>query len=132
MHHDSLSFCNRKYKTPPGCLTASEYQVKCDDYMIQWIYMNEELLKTLPDQFITQLGAQLRDFEKVSISPYLFDNEAKGYKTKFLSDNGIYYQLIGYGIANGQPVLVQLTLYKDFMSNDDIPAFARQFIRLTK
>jgi hypothetical protein len=56
----------------------------------------------------------------------------RGYKISFKSDNGTSYQIIAYGVANGQPVLVQLSLGKEPKTNDDIPEFARQIIKLTK
>ena len=128
---DSLSFCHNKYKAPAGCKTESEYQLQCNDYSIQWLYMNDEMLKTMPDQFVSQLAGQMQKFKKESITPLLLDKEVKGYKISFKSDNGISYQVIAYGVVNGQPVLVQLSLDKEPKTNDDIPEFARQLIKLT-
>ena len=129
---DSLSFCHNKYKAPTGCKTASEYQVQCDNYSIQWLYMNDEMFKTMPEQFVSQLAGQMKKFKKEPITPYLLDKEVKGYKISFKSDSGTQYQIIAYGVANGQPVLVQLSLDKEPKTNDDIPEFARQIVKLTK
>lgn len=129
---DSLNFCNKKYKAPTGCTTESEYQVKCDNYSIQWLYMTNEMLKTMPDQFVSQLAGQMKKFKKESITPYLLEQEVKGYKISFKSDGKTFYQIIAYGVAYGQPVLVQLSIDKEPRANDDIPEFARQILKLTK
>ena len=129
---DSLTFCFRKYKVPTGCTAESEYQVKCDNYSISWLYMNDQMLQLMPDQFVNQMAGQMKKFKKEPIICYLLDKEVKGYKISFRRDKGIGYQLIAYGVANGQPVLVQLSVDDEPKTNDDIPSFPKQIIRLTK
>ncbi len=129
---DSLTFCFIKYKVPTGCTAESEYQVKCDNYSIVWLYMNDQMLQVMPDQFVNQMAGQMKKFKKEPITCYLLDKEVKGYKISFKKDKGTGYQLIAYGVANGQPVLVQLALDNEPKTNDDIPNFPRQIIRLTK
>lgn len=129
---DSLSFCFNKYKVPKGCIAESKYQVKCDNYSMDWLYMNKQMLQYMPDQFINQLAGQMKKFKKEPITCYLLDKEVKGYKISFKTENGTGYQLIAYGTVNGQPVLVQLSLNTDPKTNDDISEFPRQIIHLTK
>ena len=94
--------------------------------------MNDQMLQVMPDQFVNQMAGQMKKFKKEPITCYLLDKEVKGYKISFKKDKVIGYQLIAYGVANGQPVLVQLSLDKEPKTNDDIPIFPRQIIRLTK
>ena len=129
---DSLRFCDLKYLAPKHCKVESEYQVQCSEYSIQWLYMNQEMLNTMPEQFVSQLCEQMKHFKKEQITPYLLDKEVKGYKISFKSGSVTTYQIIAYGIANGQPVLVQLSLANEPKSNGDIPDFARQIVKLTK
>ena len=129
---DSLTFCFNKYKVPTGCTAESEYQVKCDSYSITWLYMNEQMLQFMPDQFINQMAGQMKNFRKEPISCFLLDKEVKGYKISFKKDKGTGYQLVAYGVANGQPVLVQLALDNEPRTNEDLPDFPRQIIRLAK
>ena len=129
---DSLTFCSNKYKVPVNCTAESEYQIQCKDYSMMWLYMNGQMLQFMPDQFVNQMEGQLKKFKKQSITCYLLDTQVKGYKISFKKDNGTGHQLIAYGEVNGQPVLVQLSLDKEPKSNDDIPDFPRQIIRLSK
>jgi hypothetical protein len=129
---DTVSFCFIKYKIPAECKKESEFQVKCNDYSMSWIYLNRETILTTPGQMIDQMAGQLKKFKKEAITCYLLDNQAKGYKISFRTDQGTSHQLMAYGYANEQFVLVQLSLDKEPKSDEDIPAFARQMIRLSK
>jgi hypothetical protein len=129
---DTVSFCFIKYEVPPGCKTESAYQVKCDDYSMSWIYLTPESFQTMPDQVLKQMSGQVKKFKKERINCYLLDTPAKGYKISFKTEQGTQHQLMAYGFANEQLVLVQLSLNKEPRTNDDIPAFARQMIRLTR
>jgi hypothetical protein len=129
---DTVSFCFIKYKVPARCTAESKYQVKCDDYSMTWIYMTPQMLQSMPDQVVSQMAGQMKKFKKEAISCYLLDNPVKGYRVSFKTDKGTGYQLIAYGFANEQPVLVQLSLDRDPKTNEDIPEFPRQMIRLSK
>jgi hypothetical protein len=129
---DKLNFCIQERDVPTSCVAESQYQLQCDNYSIQWLYMNEEMLQAMPEQFVAQLSGQMKKFKKESITCYLLDTEAKGYKISFKTDTGIAHQIIAYGTANNQPVLVQLSLDKEPKSNEDTPAVPRQIVRLTK
>lgn len=129
---EKLNFCNQELDVPASCVAESPYQLQCDNYSIQWLYMNEEMLKAMPEQFVAQLSGQMKKFKKEPITCFLLDSEAKGYKISFKTDTGIAHQIIAYGTANNQPVLVQLSLDKEPKSNEDIPAVPRQIVRLTK
>jgi hypothetical protein len=130
---DSLSFCSIKYKVPTDSKAESEYQVRGSNYSMQWLYMNQQMLDAnVPEQFISQMEGQMKKFKKEHISVFLLDKEVKGYKFSFKKDNGIGYQIVAYGIANGQPVLVQLSLNIDPKTNTDIPEFPRKIVKLSK
>jgi translation elongation factor P/translation initiation factor 5A len=129
---DSLSFCFTGYKVPEGCTAESAYQVSCDNYSMTWLYMTDQMFQTMPEQLVDQLTAQVKIIKKEPVKCYLLNNEAKGYLVSFKSATAIRFQLIVYGIANHQPVLVQVVLDKAINKNDDIPGFAGDIIRLTK
>jgi hypothetical protein len=129
---DTISFCFIKYKIPAGCKASSEYQVTCNDYSMTWIYLTPQTFQTMPDQIINQMAGQMKKFKKEPVTCYLLDNQVKGYKISFKTDQGTSYQLMAYGLANEQLVLVQLSLNKEPKTDEDIPPFPRQMIRLSK
>lgn len=129
--HDTLSFCSIRLAAPQGCLANSEYQIECDHYSVGWIYLTEDMLETVPEQFVAQLGQQFKDFKKEPVSCLLLDTESKGYRLKFRTKDGeLVYQLIAFGVPNEQPVIVQLTMDKEPLTNGDIPEWANQIISL--
>ena len=129
---DTVNFCFIKYKIPAGCKAISEYQVKCDDYSMTWIYLTPQTFQSMPDQIINQMAGQMKKFKKEPVTCYLLGNQVKGYKISFKSDQGTGHQLMAWGLANEQLVLVQLSLDREPKTDDDIPAFPRQMIRLSK
>jgi|SRR5579863_2634121 len=129
---DTVNFCFMKYKIPAGCKAPSEYQVKCDDYSISWIYLTPQTFQTMPGKVLNQMAVQMKKFKKEPVTCYLLGNEVKGYKISFKTDQGTSHQLMAYGYANEQLVLVQLSLDHEPKTDDDIPAFAKQMIRLSK
>jgi len=129
---DSVTFCFHKYKVPAGCTALSEYQLKGDNYSIIWIYASEDMLQDMTDQFLSQMDGNMKKFTKQPITCYLLNNEVKGYRISYEKGAGTGYQLVAYGVANGQPVIVQLNLDKEPLTNEDIPEFPRQIIQLTK
>src|SRR5450432_236854 len=129
---DTVRFCFIKYKVPAGCTAESRSQVKCDNYSMSWIDMTPEILKTMPDQVVNQMAGQFKKFKKEAITCYLLDNPVKGYKVSYKTDKGTTYQIVAAGVANEQPVLVQLVLDKEAKTDADIPEFPRQIIRLSK
>ncbi len=129
---DSVSLCFNSYKVPTGCAAPSEYQLECDDYKMIWLYVTEDMLQTMPAQFVDQVTEGMKKVKKETITCYLLDKEVQGYKLSYKRDNETAYQLIAYGVVNGQPVIVQVGLTNDPKTNEDIPEFPRQIIRLTK
>jgi len=131
-HTDTVSFCFIKYQVPAGCQATSEYQIKCDDYSMSWIYLTPQTFQTMPDQVINQLAGQYKKFRKENITCYLIGSPVKGYRISFKTDQGTAHQLIAWGVANEQLVLVQLSLNKEPKTDADIPPFPGQIIRLSK
>lgn len=131
---DHLSFAGRTLKTPTGCQAASEFQLQCSNYSMVWLYMNNEMLKTMPEQAINQLSGQLKDFKKQEITVSLTGEKTKAYKITYKNqETGKKgYQIVAYGTVNGQPLLFQFTLEKEPKADSDLPEFARQILKLEK
>jgi hypothetical protein len=129
---DTVTFCYIKYLVPAGCEAKPNSSVQCDGWKLSWIYLSVEMLQTVPDQLINQMAGQLQKFKKESISCYLLGSPAKGYRLSYQMEGVKVYQLIAYGIANEQPVILQLSLNKSPQSDEDIPVFARQMIKLSR
>ena len=128
-----FQFCRNEYKVPDGCKKISENRIDCDNYSMQWQYGNNAFLTTMPEQYVQELKKKNnKKFKKKPITCYLLNYELKGFKVSFKTDSGMTYKLITSGIVNKKIVLFQLSLFKEAKTNEDIPEFPREFIKLTK
>ena len=137
--NDSITFCSHNFKIPTGC-TTEKNKIKCANYEMDWTYMadvklngvsDKEKLKGMENSFI-ELGNMLEKFKKKRITCYLLDKEVKGFKVNYKNTRGTIYQIYASGVINGQAVSVTLALNKEADTNEDIPEFPRQIIKLTK
>ena len=128
----SVNFCGQNLEVTEGCTSTSPYQIKCDKYDMTWIYMDYAVMKTAPEEFARQMKREHKRTDMAPFECYISGKPAKGFKLSYMTDaGGMAYQLIVSGVANGQPVLVQLTLDIDPYKNEDIPALPRQIVQLT-
>lgn len=98
---------------------------------MSWIYLNKQMLQSVPQQLVEGMAKKMKDFKEEPITCYLLGTEAMGYKISYTKEGGKKaYQIIGYGTANQQPVLVQLVLGREPRTNNDLPEFARQIIKI--
>lgn len=94
--------------------------------------MDYAVMRTAPEEFARQMKREHKRTDMVPFECYIAGKPAKGFKLSYMTDaGGMAYQLIVSGVANGQPVLVQLTLDIDPYKNEDIPALPRQIVQLT-
>ena len=48
-----LNYAGIKITVPNNCQAKSEYEIlDCNNTNIQWLYLNDEMLKTIPQQFL--------------------------------------------------------------------------------
>jgi hypothetical protein len=127
-----LNFCGQDIESPKECVSQSPYQVKCDKYELTWMYMDYAVMRTAPEEFAKQIKKAHKRTDMVPFECFIVGKPAKGYKLSYVTEEGgMTYQLIVSGIANEQPVLVQLVLDIDPYRNEDIPAIARQILQLS-
>lgn len=125
---DSIDFCFKKYKVPENCTAKSQSEITDGRYRMTWIYMNEQMLKTAPEQMINGMQAQFGSFRKTPVSLLILGQQTRSYKITFTAGNQPHYQILSYGVINEMPVLVQLSLPADVITNADLPEFPRQLI----
>ncbi|MBC6698723.1 hypothetical protein H8B14_11390 [Hymenobacter sp. BT190] len=96
------------------------------------MYINFADLRETPKAYAKQQMKKLKGDDMQEITVFIQDNPAKAYKFNYQTERGMAYDVLAYGIAKGQPVMIELTLDVDPSSNKEIPEFARQFVRLDK
>ena len=139
-HNDSITFCSKNFKVPDGYSTKKN-SIKCGNFEMTWSYMDEINAKGLSDKqklqhsedsFMKFCDMMLKKFKRKRITCYLLDNKVKGYKVTYTNqsgDNGIIY---ASGFINGRALTTMLTFNGEVNTNEDLPAFPRQIIKLTQ
>ena len=128
---DSLNYAHMKIAVPENCEAKSEYELlDCDGISIQWLYLNDDMLKTVPNQFIGQLTNQETTKKRTEIKVESFGSELTGYKFKMKNSGGILYRIIVYGTVNNQPLLLNIGTKTDINNTSDLSDFLKKLIEI--
>ncbi|UII26589.1 hypothetical protein LVD15_25385 [Fulvivirga maritima] len=126
---EDLTYCDMPLETPVGCNTKAS-EVTCDDYAVQWLYMNTLMLKSMPEQFISQMEDEFKKFSKQPIQASSFGYPLDGQKITYKHKGHWKYKIVAYGVVNAQPVMLNISLLNDPVNNDALPDFVQVMIQL--
>ncbi|UPL51084.1 hypothetical protein [Hymenobacter sublimis] len=129
----TINFCGLDLALTPGCTPESKYSVRCQDYQMTWMYLDYNMMRTFPEQFAQQIQKKHKHTERQPLDCFIMNSPSKGFRLSYPTEaGGMAYELIAYGVANGQPVMIQLTLATDPDKTADLPELPRQIVRLSK
>ena len=116
-----LNYAGIKISVPNNCEAKSEYELlNCYNTNIQWLYLNEEMLKTVPTQFLSQFASQPIVKKENDFKLKSFNSELTGKKFKIKSDGKTTYRIIVSGIVNNQPLILNIGTENDLIKNSDL------------
>ena len=128
---EKLDYAGNKIVVPNNCEAKSEYELlNCNNTDIQWLYLNEEMLKTVPNQFLNQFANQTIVKKRSNFKLKSFNSELIGEKFKLKSDGKVSYRIIVYGIVNKQPLLLNIRTETDLLKNSDLNELLAKLINL--
>ena len=130
----TLNFCGVELPVENGCTPNSKYQLTCGNYQFTWMYLDYNVLKTFPQQYIRQAEKKHKATEKQAFDCVILDGPpAQGMRLSYATEaGGMAYELIVYGIAKGQPVMLDLVLPTDPEKTADLPANIQKIMKLSK
>lgn len=128
----SLNFCGINLPMPAGCTPESKYELRCDTYQLGWFYLNRNELLPVVQELVRTEKKKHKPAEQQEFEGFILDMPAKGYQISYATEAGMAYQLIFYGTAKGQPVVVQLTMGVQPEKTADLPEVARNIVSLRK
>ena len=130
---DSLNYAGIKIIVPEECTAKSQYELlECNGNSIQWLYLNQEMLKSVPDQIIAQFTQQQNTQKQGKIKLVSFGQELEGIKFKRKNSNKTNFTLVAYGIVNNQPLLINISTNKEISENSDLDEFLSRIIQFKK
>lgn len=125
-----LHFCGEKISVPLECQAGSDYELTCEDFSLQWMYLEPDMLSFAPQQYINQMDERLKKFRKRGIKLMSLGKEIDGYLISHKDDKEIKYKIVAYGTVNNQPVLIHLSMLSEPKNNEALPVHVRQFLTL--
>ncbi|HJR99829.1 MAG TPA: hypothetical protein VJ780_02735 [Flavobacterium sp.] len=126
-----LNYAGIKILVPNNCEAKSEYELlNCNNTDIQWLYLNTEMLTTIPAQFLNQFASQSTVKKESDFKLKSFNSELTGKKIQLKSDGKITYRIIVSGIINEQPLLLNIGTENNILKNSDLNELLGKFINV--
>jgi hypothetical protein len=129
---ETPNFCGIDIALPAGCTADTKYGLRSDKYDLQWVYLTMPDLAPTVEAVLRQEKKKHKGLEKMPLDGFILNQPAKGYRLSYPTERGMGYQLLFYGVAKGQPLLVQLTLEADPEKTADLPEVVQQIVHLTR
>ncbi|GAA4385710.1 hypothetical protein [Hymenobacter koreensis] len=129
----ALNFCGLDIPVSAGCTAASSYELRCTDYSLRWAYLNYAQMGAAAEEAARVVKKDHKKAEQEPLVGFILDMPAKGYRLSYPTEaTGMAYEIILYGVAKGQPVVVQLTMGVAPEKTTDLPEVARRILRLDR
>ncbi|WP_426492165.1 hypothetical protein [Hymenobacter sp. 102] len=130
----TMNFCGVELPVEGGCTPESKYALTCGNYQLNWMYLDFSLMKTYPQQFIKQAEKKHKGTEKQPLECSILGGPmVQGVRLSYPTEaGGMAYELIVFGAAKGQPVLVDVVLPMDPEKTSDLPPTVQKILHLSK
>ena len=123
-----VNYCGEELAVPEGCSATSEFEITCDDFSIQWMYLEPDMLTFAPQQYMNQLDDKLKRFKKKPINLLSRGQKIEAYQITYRENREEKYKVIAFGTVDGYPVLLHISFEDIIKTNEDLPAFVKQVI----
>ena len=124
-----VNYVNHLIDIPENCTANSEFEVNCDNFSAQWLYLSEEMYnQNLHKEFINQFKSQTNAKKIGETELHSWEDRLIAEKYTITSGNILLYKVLAYGKVNNQYLLLNLTFEKDIQSNEDLPELARKIV----
>ncbi|MFT4661716.1 MAG: hypothetical protein ACI8XB_001996 [Patiriisocius sp.] len=125
-----LDYCGVLVQFKGDCQSGSPYQIICDDYSAQWLFIESHNVNTRPLEVIHELEEKLANTKTEKIAMYSFGQKMTGSLITYTLGGEENYFLTGYGMVNGYGVLLLVGLKVKPIRNDVLPPFISNLITI--
>jgi len=124
----TLDYANIEIEVPNKCTAKSKYELlDCDGISVQWIHLDQEMLKSVPDQLIKQFSENATS--KKPIEVISFGATLKGYRFTYKNLENPN-RIIVYGIVNKQPLILNVASEDELISISSLNKFLKKIMKL--
>lgn len=129
-----LNFCGLSLPVESGYTAVSSSEVTGPAYQLAWVYLDYNVMRTYPPEHLRLAKKKRKNVEMAPFTCTLLGGPpAQGTRLAYpTEEGGMAYQYIVFGVAKGQPVLIDLTLPLDPEKTADLPDLVQQIMRLEK
>ncbi len=125
-----LIFADQQYRIPDGCRAESNFEVRCDDYEMGWLEVNDMLLSEMPKQFVDQ-SANEKGYQKKKVKCKLGGSKANAwYITYTTAEDQVFTEIVAFGKVKGTAMIFNLKVYKEVKTNEDLPELPAKILKL--
>ncbi|RMA64780.1 hypothetical protein [Ulvibacter antarcticus] len=123
-----LDYASIEIAIPDNCSAKSKYELlDCDGISAQWIYFDQEMLKSAFEQFIKKFGEKNKSKEQIAVIS--FGSTLKGYK--FTSkDPEKWNRILVYGTVNNQPLILNVASEDELLGVIKLNEFLKKIMKI--
>ncbi|QHI36467.1 hypothetical protein IMCC3317_18300 [Kordia antarctica] len=124
----TLDYANIEIEVPKNCIAKSKFELlKCNGISVQWIHLNKEKLKTIPEQLIKKFGKKANSKEQIEVIS--FGATLKGYKFTYKNPKN-WNRIIVYGIVNRQPLILNVASEDELIAISNLNEFLKKIMKI--
>lgn len=121
-----LNYLNHLIDIPENCTAYSEFEVDCENFFAQWLYLDEEMYnQNLHKELINQFQNEFNAIKIGEVELYSFEDKLKAEKYTIEPQKKPIYKVFAYGKISNQYLLLNLTVEKDIKY---LPELAKKII----
>lgn len=126
----ALEYANIEIEIPSNCKANSKYELlDCNGFSAQWIYVNQEMLKSTPEQLFKQFGKKTKSKKKIKVIS--FGSTLKGYLFTYKNKER-WNRIIVYGTVNKQPLILNVASEDELIGFSDSNEFLKKIMKIKK
>ncbi|MBC8753802.1 hypothetical protein H2O64_03920 [Kordia sp. YSTF-M3] len=126
----TLDYANIEIEIPDKCTAKSKHELlKCNGISVQWMHLNKETLKTVPEQLIKKFSKKTNSKEQIEVIS--FGATLKGYKFTYKNSES-WNRIIVYGIVNKQPLILNVASEDELIAITNSNEFLKKIMKIKR
>lgn len=126
----ALEYATIEIEVPSNCKAKSKYELlDCNGFSAQWIYLNQEMLKSAPEQLFKQFGKKTKSKKQIEVIS--FGSTLKGYLFTYKNKER-WNRIIVSGTVNKQPLILNVASEDELIAFSDLNEFLKKIMKIKK
>lgn len=127
-----LILAGQEFKIPNGCIAESRFEVRCDDYNMGWLVVNDILMEDMPEQFVKR-AAEEKNFKKEKIKCAVTGVDIKGWLMTYTNQDGeTNTEVVANGKIRGEAIIFNLKVLREVKTNADLPGLVAEIFQIVE